>query len=360
MTILDKYLTREMFRYFFMVLILVVAIYLAVDFFEKIDDFMKEGLPFSRVIDFFLYTLPSILSLMIPVGVLLSALISLGMMNKHNELTAIRSCGISIYSLMKPILVLGFLFSFMLFFLSEAIVPVTMTRANRIWLTEVRKEQGVFTRENNIWMKTPNGILHVRHYNPAEKTMYKVTLNTFDEQFKLIRRIDAERGVFTNGQWLFTNILQQTLDDTGFSYNIEFHDSMPVDLDIYPERFQMVVKKTSEMDIMELLDSIHAIEDEGYSATRYWVDFHAKIAFPFVCVILVLTGVSIACKNRLKDGLPLGIAYGIGIAFSYWVVNSFCISLGYGEMLPPVIAAWATNAVFLCFGIIMLMHTEQI
>jgi lipopolysaccharide export system permease protein len=209
-------------------------------------------------------------------------------------------------------------------------------------------------------MKTPQGIMHVRHYNPAEKTMYKVTLNTFDDQFRLMRRLDAERGVFTNGRWLLTNILEQKLDDADFSYSIAFHDSMSVELDMDPERFQQVVKKTSEMDIMELLNSIHAIEDEGYSATRYRVDFHSKIAFPFVCVILSLAGVGIACKNRLKDGLPAGIAYGMCMAFSYWVLNSFCISLGCGEMLPPGIAAWTTNAVFLCFGIIMLMHTEQI
>lgn len=360
MTILDKYLTREIFQYFFMVLILVVAIYLAVDFFEKIDNFMEAGLPFSRAIDFFLHTVPFVLSQIIPVGVLLSVLICFGLMNKHNELTALRSCGISIYSLIKPILALGFLFSIGLFFISEAIVPVTMTTANRIWLNEVQKEQAISTRENNIWMKTPNGIMHIRHYNPAEKTLYKVTLNTFDDNFRLIQRMDAERSVFSNGQWVLFEILEQTLDDTGLSYTITFHDSMPVQLDMNPERLKQVAKKTSEMNIKELLNNIHIIEGEGYSATRYRVDFHAKIAFPFVCVILILAGVGIACKNQLKDGLPASIAYGIGMAFLYWVLNSFCISLGYGEMLPPMIAAWTTNAVFLCFGIMMLMHAEQI
>jgi lipopolysaccharide export system permease protein len=360
MTILDKYLTREILRYFLMVLILVVAIYLAVDFFEKIGDFMEAGLPISRAFEFFLHSIPFVLSQIIPVGVLLSVLICFGMMNKHNELTALRSCGISIYSLIKPILAIGFAFSFVLFFLSEAIVPITMTTANRIWLNEVKKEQAISTRENNIWMKTPNGIMHIRHYIPAEKTLYKVTLNTFDDHFRLIRRLDAERGVFSNGQWTLFEVLEQKLDETGFSYTIAFHDSMPVQLDMNPERLQQVAKKTSEMNIKELSDYIRTIEDEGYSATQYRVDFHSKIAFPFVCVILVLAGVGIACKNQMKDGLPAGIAYGIGMAFLYWVLNSFCISLGYGEMLPPIIAAWATNAVFLCFGIIMLMHAEQI
>ncbi len=360
MTILDKYLIREIFRYFFMVLILVVAIYLAVDFFEKIDNFMEAGLPLSRMIDFLLHTIPFVLSQIIPVGILLSVLISFGMMNKHNELTALKSCGISVYLLTKPILALGLVFTFALFLLSEAIVPITMTTANRIWLNEVRKEKAVATRENNIWMKSHNDIMHIRHYNPAEKTLYKVTLNTFDDQFRLIRRIDAERGVFSDGQWILSEILEQKLDDTGFSYDIFFHDSMPAQLDMNPERLQQVTKRSSEMDIKELLNYIHTIEDEGYSATQYRVDFHSKIAFPFVCVILVLAGVGIACKNQLKDGIPSGIAYGIGMAFLYWVLNSFCISLGYGEMLPPIIAAWTTNTIFLCFGIIMLIHTEQI
>ncbi len=360
MTILDKYLTREILRYFLMVLILVVAIYLAVDFFEKIGDFMAAGLPVSRAFEFFLHSIPFVLSQIIPVGVLLSVLICFGMMNKHNELTALRSCGISIHTLIKPILAIGFAFSVALFFLSEVIVPITMTTANRIWLNEVKKEQAISTRENNIWMKIPDGIVHIRHYIPAEKILYKVTLNIFDDHFRLIRRLDAERGVFTSGQWVLYEVLEQKLDDTGFSYTISFHDSMPIHLDMNPERLRQVAKKTSEMNIKELLEYIHTIEAEGYSATQYRVDFHSKIAFPFVCVILVLAGVGIACKNQLKDGLPAGIAYGIGMAFLYWVLNSFCISLGYGEMLPPIIAAWATNAVFLCFGIIMLMQAEQI
>ena len=359
MNILDKYLIREIFRYFFMVLILVIIIYLAIDFFEKIDSFMESGLPFSRIIEFFLHTIPFVMSQILPVGVLMSVLISIGLMNKHNELLAFRSCGVSVYQMIKPVLATGFFFTLVLFFLSEVIVPVTMATANRIWLVEVRKEQAVATRENNIWLKSSHGILHIRHYNAAENTLYKVTVNTFDDQFRLIRRIDADRGVFLQGQWVLYEILEQTLDETGTSYTITYHDSMPVQIDMNPERLRQVSRKSSEMDIKALLDYINTIKDEGYSTTQLWVDFHAKIAFPFVCVILVLVGMGIACKRQLKDGLPAGIAFGIGIAFLYWVLHSFCISLGYGDMLPPVIAAWATNGIFLCLGVLLLIQAEH-
>ena len=57
-------------------------------------------------------------------------------------------------------------------------------------------------------------------------------------------------------------------------------------------------------------------------------------------------------------GLPVIIALGIGTAFLYWIFYSFCLSLGYGEMLPPAIAAWTANLVFLCFSLITLQYAE--
>lgn len=360
MTILDKYLLRETYRYFFIVLTMVIAIYLAVDFFEKIDNFMEAKLPFSRAVDFFLNSIPFVFSQIIPVGILLAILISFGMMNKHNELIALRSCGLSVYRLIKPILALGFMFTIILFFLLEAIVPVTIIKANHIWLYEVRKIQATTTTDKNIWIKSKNAIINIRHYDLVEKTIHRVTMNTFDDQFRLTSRLDAEKGVFLNGQWILYEILEQRLDDMESGYTILYHDTMPVELDMSPEKLKQVTKNSSEMNIKELYEYIQTIEMEGYSSTRFLVDFHAKISFPFVCVIMVVAGIGIACKNQLKDGLPSSIAYGIGAAFLYWVLHSFCISLGYGEMLPPVIAAWSTNAIFLSIGIILLIKADQI
>ncbi|MDM8538993.1 LptF/LptG family permease, partial [Desulfobacterales bacterium HSG17] len=99
-------------------------------------------------------------------------------------------------------------------------------------------------------------------------------------------------------------------------------------------------------------------ESEGYDATLYKVDLHAKAAFPFICIILSIVGISIASRRIIKDGLPAGIAYGIGIAFLYWIFYSFCISLGYGGMLPPVAAAWVANLVFSCFAVYLLLNAE--
>jgi lipopolysaccharide export system permease protein len=112
------------------------------------------------------------------------------------------------------------------------------------------------------------------------------------------------------------------------------------------------------MNVLELWDYIDTIESEGYDATSYRVDLQAKIAFPFVCIILCILGLGIGVNKKLKDSLALVVALGIGVAFLYWTLYSFCLSLGYGGVLPPLVAAWTTNFVFLSAGVLNLLYAE--
>lgn len=358
MTILDRYLTREILKYFALVLALVVGVYLAVDFFEKIDNFMEAGVPLSRAGIYFIHKIPFIISQIIPVGVLLSVLICFGVMTKNNEIIALKSSGISVYSLLKPTLSIGLIFTILLFFLQEIVVPATISQADGIWIQEVRKEHAVLTREQNIWIREKQAIIHIKHFNPSEQKLYAITLNYFGDQFSLIRRIDAEEGVFENGQLRLFRILEQTLDMENDVYQIKHHDELTVSVELTPNDLKTVAKKSSEMGFRELLTYIRKIENEGYSAGVYRVDLHAKIAFPFVCMIMSIVGLGISLRGNLKEGMPVGTAYGVGMAFLYWVFNSFCTSLGYGDMLPSVIAVWLANLVFLCVGLIALINAE--
>ena len=103
---------------------------------------------------------------------------------------------------------------------------------------------------------------------------------------------------------------------------------------------------------------VKKVEQEGYDAITYKVDLNGKIAFPFICIIMVLTGAATGMKSFVKENIPAAIAIGVVIAFLYWIMYGFCLSLGYGSILPPVISAWITNIFFLSCSILYLMHTE--
>jgi lipopolysaccharide export system permease protein len=112
------------------------------------------------------------------------------------------------------------------------------------------------------------------------------------------------------------------------------------------------------MGLAELARYIQKVEREGYGATRYRVDYHGKIAAPFVCIFLSVLGTAIALRGKLREGMPVSITFGLGIAFLYWIFNSFCLSLGYAEMLPPVVAAWIANLVFSCAAGFLLLNAR--
>lgn len=358
MSIISKYLSREIARYFLVVLAMVVGIYVVVDFLEKIDDFMEAGLPFSKTLSFLIFKIPFIIAQITPVAILLSILIVFGLMSKYNEIVALRSSGTSTYQLLRPALTIGIILSVLLFFVSEILVPITMGKANRIWLTEVRRDTAITSREKNIWIKGNRLISHISFYNHRTQTLYGVTLNYFDDEFRLTKRIDASKGVFQGGQWVLEDAMVQQLKPDDEVYSIRLHDRWIESLDLLPDDLKRVVKKSEEMGFAELHDYIAKVESEGYDASLYRVDLHAKIAFPVVCIVMVLIGTGIAIRGRLKEGLPVSISYGIGVAFLYHVFHSFCISLGYAEVLPPIIAAWSANLIFSCLGSFILLNAE--
>ena len=358
MSILNKYITIQISKYFCIVLSFVIGIYIAVDFFEKIDDFMEAGLPYSKTIFFFILEIPFIVAQVIPICILLAVLIVFSLMTRHNEIVALRSSGIRIYYLFKPVIVIGCILSGLLFIFSDVIVPITKEKSNKIWLREVRNESTVITEGKNIWMKGNRTITHITYFNPKEKTIYGITVYRFDQSFGLIRRTDATRGVFKEGRWILYGIMEQNLNKEQGDYRITFHDQQVEELGVLPDDLNRVAKKSEEMTFKELSEYIKKVEAEGYDANNYRVDLYAKIAFPFVCIIMCMVGTGIGARGKIKEGMPVVIAYGIGTAFLYWIFYSFCLSLGYGEMLPAGIAAWTANLAFFCFGAVTLLNAE--
>ncbi len=358
MSIISKYLTREILKQFGIVMMAVVSIYLIVDFFEKSDNLMKAGIPLSRVVTFFALNIPFILSQIAPVGMLLSIIIVFSLMNKNNELLALKSGGVSFYILMRPVLIMGIAAAAVLFLFSDRIVPKTTSKANAIWMGEVKKKRLVSSREKNIWIKGARRITHITYYNPTKQQIFGISVNVFDDQFRLIRKIDAEMGVFREGAWQLHALIEQSRDAAVDAFEILYKAEQKEDLDFVPADLSKVVRKPEEMSYNELLTYIHKVESEGYDATLHRVNLHAKPAFAFVCIIMSLLGTGLAVRMAAGKGVFINITYGIVLAFFYWISHSFCLSLGYGEMLPPVVAAWVANFLFITLGFLILAYAE--
>lgn len=358
MTLLHRYLIKETSKHFSLVFVLVIGLFVAVDYLGTMDEFLQADISLLRAFFFVLLKVPFIAVQLIPVALLLAVLVVFGLMSKHNEIVIVKSSGISIYYLLKPVLVLGVIFSVLLVLVSEILVPATMAKANAIKFQEIRKEEGAIFKEHDIWHKGNGTITHIQYYNTSEKTIHGFTRFFFNDRFQLVRRMDAGKGVFSDGRWVLETVMVLSRDGEAGDYRSTSHNTQTKDLGFNPQDLKEVVKRSEEMNFPELLAFIKKVEQDGYDATQYKVDLYGKTAFPFICIIMSLVGVSLTARGKLTKGLPAAISYGISIAFLYWVSYSFCLSLGYGELLPPIVAAWITNLIFLCGGLVALINAE--
>lgn len=358
MNLINRYIILQTTKYFLLALLSVLCIFIAIDYLGTMDDFIESGISLLRAFQYVVLKMPFVITQAMPVILLLAILIVFGLMSIHNEIIIINSSGISIYALVKPVIVLSVVAAFLSFFLDEHIVPGTMLKANNIKNQEIKKKKTAKFRNYNIWFKHHRMITHIKYFDPSNSTIMGLSSYRFDDDFNLIQRIDAEEGVFADNHWELSNCMVQKLNHSKDTYKVSVHTSLQEDLKLSPDDFLQGIQNSVEMNFRDLMALIRKVEAEGYDATSYRVDLYAKSAYPFTCVILALVGISLTARKRLRDGIAISISYGIGIGFLYYIFHNFCVSLGYGGVLPPILAAWMANLIFLSGSVTLVLNAE--
>jgi lipopolysaccharide export system permease protein len=345
MSVLDRYISREFLQTFCFVLLAFLCLYLIIDFFERSRMFLSNNATISQILSYHLYTLPGIVTNMMPACVLLAALITFGLFSRNHEIVAMKANGISLYRIARPVLSFALLACGLNFLLNEYVTPAANWQAEHIVYAEIQKnkEWGSF-KENQIWYKSHNAIYNIKLFAANQNRLRGITINYLDPQFRLLSRIDAREAIWKDDHWELQDVLRTTFAGKEFPV-YERLPSLAVDIAEKPEDFRVVQKSADQMGFRELRNFVRKLRQEGYDATRYETDLHGKIAFVFVSLILALIGVTFPMRSERSGGIAQGIGIGVIIGFSYWIVFAFTLSLGRSGTVPPVVAAWATNVI---------------
>ncbi|HKK99891.1 MAG TPA: LPS export ABC transporter permease LptG [Desulfotignum sp.] len=360
MTCLHRYWLKEFAKFFGIVQTVVLVLFVVIDYLSRMDKFLESDVSMGQALWYVVLKLPFMFVQLTPAAILLATIAVFGLMNKNNELTAVKSSGISVYFLVKPALAASVVLVGAVFFMGESLVPLSMAKANHIRQNEIRKQDNISRNRNDIWIKSENTIVHIRFFDPVQQTVAGICATTMADDFTLASRIDAGHGRYELGRWLLEDVVEQTYNpDTG-DYDVVLSDMKLVDwgMGLVPENLGQLVRTSDEMGFFELKAYVDKVKSEGYDATTYQVDMHGKAAFPFICIIMALFGAATGMRSFVKANLPAGIGVGVVIAFFYWVMYGICLSMGYAGVLPAAAAPWAANIFFLCAGTIFLINTE--
>ena len=125
----DRYLLKQYLKILFFSVLAFVVIYVTVDVFEEIDNFIDHEASLLDVAEYYLYSIPFILTYIIPVSLLLGTVFSMGVMSRRNELTALIASGVSLVRIAAPVLVTALLVSIGSAYFNDVVVS-TANRKN--------------------------------------------------------------------------------------------------------------------------------------------------------------------------------------------------------------------------------------
>jgi lipopolysaccharide export system permease protein len=369
MRLLDRYLLRELLVPLGYCLGGFLIFWVAGDLFNQLSGFQRKHLLPADVAQYYLVKAPEFLVLVMPIALLLALLYALANHARHNELTAIRAAGISLWRVCVPYFVVGLCFGLCSFLASEFWVPGSSDLAEQILSRRVGGLQASKDVQINAQFR------NARHHRIWEMDAYsfsahlmirpKVTSILPDGSS---RWLIAERGEHVNGVWTFHDVeLFELKPGEGAAARpalktnlltapefTEAPDQISRELRINQRLGQRATRAT-ELSIGEILAYLRLHPDDLPPRDRWWLQtqLQQRIAAPWTCLVVVLIAIPYGAAAGRRNVFA-GAASGIVICFAYFVLQRLCLALGIGGLLPAWLAAWLPNVSFALAGLWML------
>ena len=359
--ILDIYVIRGWIFYFVVLLTAFTGVYVIFDFFQVLGDIVRNQIPTRVVVDYYRYLLPQVVYLMLPLSILVATLVNFGLLTKTNQVTAIKSAGVSLYRLSVPVLTVTALLSLGMFFFGDRVLPETNQRQNGLRNQIKGKPAQTFYRPDHQWIfGNSSRIYNYTFFDPDQNVFANLSVFEFDPAtFRMTRRIHAARAVWGESihGWILENGWSRDINGDRVTNYKPFSVETFKELTEEPTYFKKEVKPSEQMSALELRRYIADLHQSGFDVVRLSVQFYRKFSYPLIAFVVTLIGIPFSFTMGAKGALT-GIALSIGIAIVYWSTSSLFEAMGNLSQLPPAMAAWSPDVLFTLAGTYLLLRIK--
>ncbi len=356
--VMDRYVFGVFSRVFVVAVLAALAIYIVSDFTQLIDEMFENDVPSSVFAAYYPYLSLQIFYDVAPVLVLVTTLVTFGLLSQRNEVVAAKALGFSLFRLAMPALVAAAGIALLSAALENSVLPASNAKVaelqDRIRGNEgpIRSYQGT----DRLWRyaQDDTGAGHIynyRHYDADRQTLQRLQVFRFDPEHRLIGRLYAAAARYAPGSeaetggWQLVDAWVREFDGLTITNSSRFAGPQPVDIPEGPEFFDTEVKYADQMNRRELRRYVRDLTAAGTAVPELQMQLHNKTALPVVCFVMGLVALPFAFRLG-RQGALYGIGISIMLGIVYYIVISIFVTLGQSEALPPLIAAWSPNALF--------------
>ncbi len=359
--VIDTYILNSFLFYFALFLVSFVFMTHVFTFFELMGDMLKNKIAMYKMLRYLFFLTPKLIYDFTPLSVLVGTLVTFGVLSKQNEVTALKACGVSLYRMTVPVLLMSALLSLLLFAFDYYYVP----EANRIQdaiRAEIKgKAVQTYLHPEQKWIYGHGSrIYYYKYFDPNENVMVGVSVFEIDQKkFRLSRHIMAERARWEQGigTWIFQNGWSRDIEGTRVRQFQPFQAQAFKELDEPPSYFLQKVMQEKQMNTTELASYIKNLQQSGFDTIRLQVQYHRKFSVPLFALIMAMISAPFAFMTSNRGAMAaVGVSFIIAIA--YWSVSQLFEQIGNLNQLPPEVAAWSPDAVFLLAGLYLMARMK--
>ena len=357
MTLLARHLVEIYLRAFALCLVGAITLLLVVEFFSRIGEFAAYNSNPALVASYFAMKTPKWLVEVYPAASLLAVMLGVGSLVRTNEVVALLSCGVSVSRIARPLLGMSILLSLGALAWNEYVVPPASGRARAIKDIDIKSmdSRGMLDA-TSLWLQVPQGFLNIDYFDATKNKLDGIKLHSVDEDFRLSRLIEIPDATWAGDRWRYENgTVREFSSDGSFTYGPLV--DLNVDLGGTPAEFRRKAPRSDEFSIRQLRQRIRMLEAKGLDPAGFETDLQFKFALPLSGIITVLIGLPLALRGSSRTGNAQHIGMGMAVCFLYWLTQAMTVSAGHAGTLPPVLAAWAANAIFLLVGGLLALRS---
>lgn len=362
--ILNLYIIREISSLFLLGISIFTMILLMGRLIKLTEMVVSRGVPFLDVARMIVYLMPSFLVFTIPMAFLLAVLLAFGRLSADNEITVIKSSGVSLVQIMPPVLFCALIATIMSLSASIIGVPWGNSSFKALSLKVIKQNASATIREKVFWDEIPGVILYTDSYDEQSQALKGVIIHDGRNPERPMT-IFASQGAIAGGK--DQHSMRLSLSNGSIHSSAGKGDAYRL---VHFGEYIMTVGGDSsgaaaslnelDMKLSELQRQITNPTTVPKVRLKMLSELHSRFAFPFASIVFAVIAVPLGIQNR-RSGKSAGFSASIAILLAYYLMLSLVKTLAEKGAIPPAIALWIPNLIFFSAGcyLLQMASTER-
>ncbi len=359
MKILDRYIVKHFLIPTIFCTVALIFLVMVADIFDNLEEILRNDITLRQAARYYLSLIPFIFVQVIQWGAFLGILHCLVTFNTHNELTAMKVCGIEITSIIRPLVFVGFLIGIITFLVNDQIVPPTYKIAQRIRDEKIEKRKTKADRttfSDVTYYGNRNQVYFIRTLDSSQNKITDFIILWLDDYKRPIKKATAREARWNGSDWELFQVNEFEISST--TQMVGQPNSYPTK--IYPEvretpaDFYQAAADPLLISYRELKTYLEKLKESGISPTSELVDLQARLASPWNSLIVMLITIPLIARTATRKTIAVNTLACIAVIFSFYVSTSLALAMGKSGKLFPFVSVWFNNFAF-GFGAVFFM-----